>query len=269
MNGEISYMLSPILYPEVSLRRSRGYAPFYRSVQQDGILDSIIDRARSFGEGSVGVFDLDGCLFDTRPRIIHLLRELAAREHLPELYAIAPQHFLDWDLGRTMTQAGIAPDRIEAILPKAKAHFFQHFFLGEYVLYDHAMPGATRLVQACYEAGMHVVYLTGRHEEMRAGTETALTRWGFPLNCPRANLIVKPDFHTDDTEYKEEALRTIAGWGTPQVFLDNEPSNVNAFREKCPDALVVFLETDHSPKPVEPHKDIPWVRGFSRTSDPA
>ena len=30
-------------------------------------------------------------------------------------------------------------------------------------------------------------------------------------------------------------------------------------------ALVVFVETDHSPRPDAPHSSLPWLRSFSRT----
>ena len=77
--------------------------------------------------------------------------------------------------------------------------------------------------------------------------------------------MVKPEIHTDDTEFMNTALNRIAELGQPVLFLDNEPSNVNRFRERHPEALVVFVETDHSPKPDEPHPEIPWLRNFSRS----
>jgi len=46
--------------------------------------------------------------------------------------------------------------------------------------------------------------------------------------------------------------------------LDNEPANVNKFHDRHPDAQVVFVETDHSPRPDEPHSDLQWLRGFLR-----
>ena len=35
-----------------------------------------------------------------------------------------------------------------------------------------------------------------------------------------------------------------------------------AILARHPEALVVFVETDHSPKPVEPLPDLPWLRSF-------
>ena len=118
-------------------------------------------------------------------------------------------------------------------------------------------------MRALKAKGTYIVYLTGRDETMRAGTETSLLRYGFPLG-ERATLIVKPDFETDDTLFKGDAMKQIRTYGDPVIFLDNEPSNVNRFQDDCPDALVVFVETDHSPKPATPYEGMPRVKGFLR-----
>ena len=73
--------------------RARGAEPLFASAEQDALLDRIVATAVP---GSVGVFDLDGCLFDNRPRQIRILRELASRESLPELYRVEARHFRDW-----------------------------------------------------------------------------------------------------------------------------------------------------------------------------
>lgn len=247
--------------PEPRPPASRGYAPLTVSPGQDAVLDAAYAAVRP---GAVGVFDLDGCLFDSRPRIVHLLRELAGRPGFLDLYAVRAEHLLDWDLGATLRRAGIAPERAAALLPEAQAWFSRRFFASDSVLHDHALPGAPQLVWSLFSAGLSVVYLTGRHEEMRPGTEEALARAGFPWARPGVRLLMKPDFQTDDTAFKGEALREVALVGPPVLFFDNEPANVNLFAARHPDALVVFVETDHSPRPDRPAAHIPWVRGFLR-----
>jgi hypothetical protein len=246
------------------MARARGYAPFETSEAQDSLLDRIIDTAQQHGDSSVGVFDLDGCLFDTRPRQVLIIREYASETGALDLYRIQATHFKDWDLGNTMRNAGFTEDRIAALKQPLADFWFNRFFRSDYVVHDHAMPGAVDLVRQCRATGMGIVYLTGRDETMRAGTEASLKGFGFPLDGGDCRLLVKPDFKTDDTEFKNDALSVIATMGTPTLFLDNEPANVNRFRERYPDALVVFVETDHSPKPDEPHAEIPWLRSFSR-----
>jgi hypothetical protein len=246
------------------MARARGYSPFETSPEQDALLDEIVSHAGTTGAQGVGVFDLDGCLFDTRPRQVHIFREFASQTGALDLYAVKAESFKDWDLGNTLRNAGIGESRISEVVEDLKKFWFDRFFTSAYVRFDHAMPGAVDLVKRCRETGMKIVYLTGRDETMRAGTETALKGFGFPLDGGECRLMVKPDFKTDDTEFKDAALKVIAGMGEPVLFLDNEPANVNKFLQRHPEAKVVFVETDHSPRPDEPHPSLPWLRSFSR-----
>lgn len=250
------------------MSRARGYAPRHASPEQDAILDAIVDRFASRDDDGVAVFDLDGCLFDNRPRIIRIFRELASRHGAADLYRVGPEHFLDWDQAGTMRRAGVIEERVAALHPDFQKQFFQQFFSSEFCAYDHAMPGAAQLVWRCYRAGASVVYLTGRHDAMRPGTEKALRDWGFPFHRPRTTLICKPDLVAADEAYKDEALREIALLGEAEVFLDNDPVNVNLFHARSPDALTVWVETDHSPRPDVAHPDLGRIRGFLRTTDP-
>jgi hypothetical protein len=248
--------------------RARGYAPQFASPAQDAVLDAIVARFEARDNAGVAVFDLDGCLFDNRPRIIRIFRELASRHGAADLYDVAPEHFVDWDQAGTMRRAGVPESRVAALHPDFQKQFFQQFFSSEFCAYDHAMPGAAQLVWRCYRAGASVVYLTGRHDAMRPGTETSLRDWGFPFHRPRTTLICKPDLVAVDEAFKDEALREIALLGEPEVFLDNEPVNVNLFHARAPSALTVWVETDHSPRPDVPAADLPRIRGFLRTHDP-
>jgi len=247
------------------MARSRGYAPFECSHEQDALLDRIIAHAQSQGDGGVGVFDLDGCLFDTRPRQVKIIREYASMHDALDLYCIEARHFTDWSLATTMRNAGVPEDRIQSIKKEVADFWAKRFFRSDYVVHDHAMPGAVDLVRRCHEAGLKIAYLTGRDLTMRAGTASAIESWGFPLDGSDSQLFTKPTFEMDDTEYKDQALLSIAEMATPVLFLDNEPANVNKFRERFSESLVVFVETDHSPRKDEPQAEIPWLRSFSRT----
>ena len=79
--------------------------------------------------------------------------------------------------------------------------------------------------------------------------------------------MCKPTLEMIDEVFKREALATIRLLGEVVVLADNEPVNVNVFREECPDALTVWVQTDHSPRPIGAHPDIPGIRGFVRTTD--
>ena len=241
--------------------RAHGYAPLDVSDQSMTLVREIRARAAATGLGHAAVFDLDGCLFDTRPRQVHILRALASREGLWPLYRVQVEHFRDWSLRTTFAHAGLDATWIEQHYDRIRAWWEQTFFASEYMRYDHAMPGAADLVRDVAAAGCHVVYLTGRDEGMRPGTEEALREAGFPLS-EVATLLVKPNFEMNDTVFKESAMEAIAVLGRVVLFMDNEPANVNLFHRRHPEALVVFVETDHSPRPEEPDPAIPWLRSF-------
>ena len=247
------------------MARSRGYAPDESSPEQDRLLDQIIAQAAEAADQGVGVFDLDGCLFDTRPRQIKIIREYASIHDALDLYCVRQTHFTDWSLATTMRNAGMPEDRIQAIKHPLADFWAQRFFQSDYVVHDHAMPGAVDLVRRCAAAGLKIAYLTGRDKTMRAGTAASIQAWGFPLDGDGAQLFTKPTFEMDDTQYKDNALLEISAMGRPVLFLDNEPANVNKFRERFAESLVVFVETDHSPRKDEPQAEIPWLRSFSRT----
>ena len=235
--------------------RARGAEPLFASAEQDALLDRIAATAVA---GSVGVFDLDGCLFDNRPRQIRILRELASREDVPELYRVEAHHFRDWSLAHTFANAGVGEHRVA----RAQVEWERLFFTSEYVRHDHAMPGAAALVRRCYESGMQVIYFTGRENSMRPGTEEALEHFGFPYDESRAQLVTKPRRDVDDVSFKTQALERL---GPVHLYIDNEPANVNVAHTRHPKALVVFFESDHSDRPDEPHPDLPWLRSFVRT----
>lgn len=241
------------------MQQSRGYSVNACSRKQDEILSRMLDTAKP---GNVGVFDLDGCLFDTRQRQIIIFREFASRHNIPKLYDIQPRHFSDWNLKTTLSSVGMMENEIEAIYSTLNDFWWARFFSSEYVRMDHALPAAAEFVREYYSRGADVVYMTGRDHRMRPGTEAGLLAYGFPYQAKRTRLITKSEFKQEDTAYKVESLNQIKQIGEPVLFVDNEPSNVNAFYRHCPDALTVFIETDHSPRPIEPHSELPWIRSF-------
>ena len=70
-----------------------------------------------------------------------------------------------------MRAVGLAEEKIDQLFPVFRKYWADRFFSDQWVSKDHAMPGARELVKACYDRGMYVVYLTGRDDNMRLGTE--------------------------------------------------------------------------------------------------
>ena len=238
------------------------YEPLHRSPEQTNVLQGLIDRCLStakLGQVPVAVFDLDGCLFDNRPRQIQIVREFAAQYGEYDLFRLRDDHIEDWSLDASFRAAGIPEATIERVRRPITVFWQRQFFRGRYTLYDHAMPGAPQLVWRIYQTGAHVVYLTGRDETMRHGTEESLTRFGFPFHRPRTTLILKPEFASDDAAFKTEALREIRTLGRPVAFLDNEPTNLNIFADHEPEATIVMVCTHQNPPKVETYTHNPRV----------
>ena len=248
------------------MKRSRGYEPFACSEYQDRILQRMSDLCcnKDPSVRNVAVFDLDGCLFDTRFRQIMIFREFAARHGIFELYSLQPEMIVDWNLRTPLQKLGLSESYIDSFFSEMSDYWWKCFFVSDYVRMDHAMPGSCEFVQKCYQQGTFVVYLTGRDHNMRVGTENCLRGFGFPYDVEGSVLITKPEFSIPDTKYKQDALAQIQTYGKPVLFIDNEPSNVNMFQKCHPDAMVVFIETDHSPKPIEVAPNIPWIRSFAQ-----
>lgn len=234
------------------------YQPLHRSPDQTAVLEQVLDRATQAGAEGVCVLDLDGCLFDSRHRQIHILREYASHTGDARLWKVRAEHFTNWIMPDTLRAAGVP----ESVAEDVQEFWFERFFDGEYVLFDNPMPGAAGLVHRLHSAGCEIVYLTGRHREMHVGTERALRRGDFPYDRPRTRLMTKPTFEMDDTRFKDQALEQISKLGKAFIFLDNEPANVNLFHARHPEALVVFVETDHSPRPIQAVASLPRIKGF-------
>ena len=74
--------------------------PIWNSVyqqRQNAKLQGLIDKIEKNTEediSSVVIFDLDGTLFDNRPRTLHILTEIASRyeENVPQLANVIDRH---------------------------------------------------------------------------------------------------------------------------------------------------------------------------------
>jgi phosphoglycolate phosphatase-like HAD superfamily hydrolase len=207
--------------------------------------------------------DLDGCLFDNRPRQLGLLRAWAASVGQSEALAgLAVGHFQDWDLQTTLRRAGVPRAWVEAHYEALRAAWWRGFFSSDWMHLDEPLPGAVAFTRALAQAGLRPVYLTGRDDTMRPGTERALARVGFPWGDGQAALYTKPEAKEADHAWKARALAEIIPPEPLIVGADNEPANVNLYLDHAPDAVVLWLETDHSPKPEPVHAAALPVGGF-------
>ena len=218
------------------------------------------------GGAPVVVFDLDDTLFSTSARNLRILREFAG----------SPETVKAW-VKEAAALARLRPDDLRyAIVDSAKAagvehpgmlealrgFWFARFFKNEYLLSDEPLPGAAAYCEDVARAGAALVYMTGRDEAMREGTERSLSRHGFPAQG--TSLVLKPAFDTPDLAFKTEALARLPALGAVTGAFENEPAHVNLFREAFPDALMYLLETKHSGRPIAPHPSALRIKDFRR-----
>jgi hypothetical protein len=233
-----------------------------KTILDPTVLDRVVDAAKRAGREGVVVFDLDSTLLDNRPRQAQILREYGGRAGLEILQHVRPNHFTSWDLRDAMRAVAMSDALIAEHAEHAKAYWRETFFTSTYCAVDDAMPGAAAYVARVADAGAHVVYCTGRHEAMRAGTLDCFARVGLPLPGPRVTLLMKPTFEQGDDAWKEEAYARLRAIGKVIAVFDNEPTHVNGYRRAFPDALCVHLDTDHSGREVALLEGIVSVKRF-------
>lgn len=140
----------------------------------------------------------------------------------------------------------------------------ERFFVDAYMKYDVPVVGACEFVQACYQAGASIVYLTGRDlPNMALGTFASLRDHGFPIGVVGTSLVTKPTFAMPDLDFKRAVVPEFSRVGRLVASFDNEPGNVNLFLEANPEAESVFVDTQHAPNPPDLDSRAIVIDGFS------
>jgi len=216
------------------------------------------DPARDQGKAPpVVVFDLDGTLFDNRPRSCAILRELADewRAKHPESAAKLSQmraEEMAYLMSDSLARAGLTEaERVE----EATAFWKERFFADEHLRHDVPLPGAVDFAKACYDAGAVLIYLTGRDLPlMGIGSFRSLRDHGFPIGVPGTELVLKPDAAMPDEAFKRLEMPKLARVGTMVASFDNEPINCNTALVTSPLCESVLVDTQHLPgaPPLDP-----------------
>jgi hypothetical protein len=143
---------------------------------------------------------------------------------------------------------------------------FCHLSIGQEAVavgINEAIQGAATFTHAVAGSGAHLVYVTGRHEAMRAGTEACMRQQGLPVPGEgRVHLLMKPHASDNDDAFKREAHARLGEWGTLIAAFDNEPTHANDYLRRFPQAQVIHLATDHSGRPVTLLEEIVSVPHF-------
>jgi hypothetical protein len=230
----------------------------------EGVLARTAELA-SAGAIPIVVFDLDGTLFDNRPRTRAILLDYAAdvANEYPEVAErLTPLEIegIGYLLSTTLRDCGLT----HADVVRDITHFWRdRFFSDDYLEHDLAIAGAPDYVNACYESGAAIVYLTGRDiPEMLPGTVQALRDHGFPIAKAGVELVLKPDATLPDDAFKRTALPTLHRVGEVIAVFDNEPAVCNAALEEFPEATIALLETQKVPGAPEPRPGLLHATDF-------
>jgi hypothetical protein len=210
------------------------------------ILETVRERR---SQRPVVIFDLDGTLYDNRPRSLRILHAFAAAlpaEHARDarvLLALTAGE-LGYKLEDALRPRGVS----EAVLEQAQRAWVARFFTDTACADDVPQRGAVPFARQLYDLGATVVYLTGRDTpNMLVGTVRALRDDGFPIGLPRVELVLKPTFDEPDTAFKVRMLDAMDELGVVVATFENEPGNANMFLARWPLATHVLLETQHAP----------------------
>ncbi|HOT74826.1 MAG TPA: HAD family acid phosphatase [Candidatus Wallbacteria bacterium] len=243
---------------------SDGSAPVYKPELLGETLKAC-EKAVAEKQLPVVVFDLDSTLFDNAPRNRAIIEEFAetVKDKYPDFYKAVKamkNENLAYSLDDTLKNIGISDDKI---LKELKKVWYDKFFTDKYVVLDKAYEGAVDYVTKLHKAGAKIVYLTGRDTpDMEKGTLQSLKDYKFPIGDTNSVLLTKPEKKIKDDEYKKTASAEIMKMGKVVASFDNEPKNVNLFKEVFPGAIIVFVETNHSPKAVPVNASIPWIKSW-------
>jgi beta-phosphoglucomutase-like phosphatase (HAD superfamily) len=229
-------------------------------------LSAVLDDVAA-APGALVVFDLDDTLFSTNDRHLRILREYAdlVEARAPEAAALLraiERERLRYQIVQTVEDAGL---KDAALVKDLRDFWFARFFQNRYLLEDAPVPGAPAYCAEVAARGGVIVYVTGRDERMREGTESAFARRGFPAPDGGAvRLVLKPRFDTPDLAFKTEVLARLKEMGRVAASFENEPLHINLFREAFPEGRHFLLETKHSGRPAILHPDVLRIPDFRR-----
>lgn len=232
---------------------------------QKRALDAVLADVAA-GPGALVVFDLDDTLFSTADRHLRILKEYAGlvETRAPEAAALLraiDRERLRYQITDTAKEAGLD----EALLKDLKGFWFARFFKNPYLLEDSVIPGAPAYCAEVAARGGTIIYVTGRDEGMREGTEKSFARHGFPEPDGKGvRLLLKPRFDTPDLAFKTEVLGRLKEMGRVAASFENEPLHINLFREAFPAGRHFLLDTKHSGRPVIPHAEVLLLKDFRR-----
>jgi hypothetical protein len=226
--------------------------PHVPVVSSHELLAALVRSSAGDGQRAWVALDLDGTLFDNRPRTLAILRAfaLSQRHAHPGLTEAVSRLTVD-DLTYSPGQAVAALGPQFVPLADAFVQFWrERFFTNAFQALDHVEHGAAAFSHALVDAGLGVVYLTGRDRPgMAQGVLQSLDSHGFPLLTAHTMVVLKPDWETKDVDFKRGAVRDLVRNGPLVGLVDNEPGIVNMALDAVPGILAVRICRPFAPNP--------------------
>jgi hypothetical protein len=237
--------------------------PFGSRAQRSGqarVLQAALDALRP---GRPAAFDLDSTILSNKPRQARIVREFGAERGDARLAQCRPEQIVSWDLRDTLRLCGLSEPEVRHAAVDLRQFWLDRFFTSEYCADDVPIAGAAAYLRRVREAGGEILYITGRHEEMKDGTLAAFRNAGFPMPDQKTvQLWLKPHLKDDDDSWKEICHARLQAMSGIACAFDNEPTHVNAYKRAFPEAVVVHLDTDYSSRPVDVLPDVPSIHDF-------
>lgn len=224
-----------------------------------------IAKIRNKKEKTFFLFDLDATLFDNSPRVHKIINDFIKSfsdkypEEIEKMKKIKRKDIV-WGMKNILSDFGI-DIKNEAFMSDVIKFWYLRFFSNSYII-DTPLKGSIDFIKKLEQTGTQIVYLTGRFESMREGTSRNIREYGFPLDKNGTNLVLKPHNKIEDHVFKHTAMEDMRKFGNLIAGFDNEPINVNIFKQHFETSHIFFLETNHSPNPPNLIKNIHTIRNF-------
>lgn len=227
------------------------------------VLEAAIRHAetrRSQGANPVVVLDIDGTLMDNRSRKLAIIHEFAeqivgfswVRRALISLTVAEVRYdFVQTfrDAVRSSPEAEANAEALNTLAAKLDQYWPSKFLTNGYQRHDTPFPGSITFTRQVREAGLNILYLTGRDEpNMREGLLESFKAHGFPTpdTDSGTNLIMKPDPSDNDKEFKYGELEKLVANGVyPVLSIEDNAANASMFVPFC-DLSLLFVSSDVS-----------------------
>ncbi len=224
-----------------------------------------VAREKRAGRMPVIVFNIDGTIFDNRPRSQAILRDFIAAggdsySDIADSINSLGKDSIDYFVVDSFKTVGVT-DML--FLESALKFWSDRFFTDEYVQKDMPMDGSASFITEMHDSGAMIVYLSGRgRTAMMDGTFTSLRMHGFPVATPRTILILKPNPRDNNEDYKRGAMRDISRLGRVVAAFENDPRSVNLMKRQWPSAKVVMIRAPHAKDAPPVEKNIPIIDSY-------